>query len=65
LNRISIAAALNGVITPANEFCCDGGMAIVAFARQAAIAAYILPMPGQPKGAGFLSQQHQCLTMAA
>jgi transposase-like protein len=48
LNRRSIAAALNGVVTPANEFCCDGGTAIVAFARQAGIAAHILPMPGKP-----------------
>ena len=49
LNRVSIAAALDGVVTPANEFCCDGGTAIVAFARRAGIAAHILPMPGKPK----------------
>jgi transposase-like protein len=49
LNRVSIAAALGGVITPANEFCCDGGTAIVAFARRAGIAAHILPMPGKPE----------------
>ncbi|MDQ2818178.1 MAG: IS1595 family transposase [Candidatus Eremiobacteraeota bacterium] len=48
LNRVSIAAALDGVVTPANEFCCDGGTAIVAFARKAGIAAHILPMPGKP-----------------
>jgi transposase-like protein len=48
LNRVSIAAALGGVITPDNEFCCDGGTAIVAFARRAGIAAHILPMPGKP-----------------
>jgi transposase-like protein len=48
LNRVSIAAALGGVVTPANEFCCDGGTAIVAFARRAGIAAHILPMPGKP-----------------
>jgi transposase-like protein len=48
LNRASIAAALNGVVTPANEFCCDGGTAIVAFARRAGIAAHVLPMPGKP-----------------
>jgi transposase-like protein len=48
LNRASIAAALGGVVTPANEFCCDGGTAIVAFARRAGIAAHILPMPGKP-----------------
>ena len=48
LNRASIAAALDGVVTPANEFCCDGGTAIVAFARRAGIAAHVLPMPGKP-----------------
>ena len=48
LNRAAIAAALGGVVTPANQFCCDGGTAIVAFARQAGIAAHILPMPGKP-----------------
>lgn len=48
LNRMSIAAALDGVVTPANDFCCDGGTAIVAFARRAGIAAHVLPMPGKP-----------------
>ena len=48
LNRVSIAAALDGVVTPANQFCCDGGTAIVAFARHAGIPAYVLPMPGKP-----------------
>jgi hypothetical protein len=48
LNRVSIAAALGGVVTPANEFCCDGGTAIVAFARHAGITAHVLPMPGKP-----------------
>lgn len=48
LNRASISAALDGVVTPANEFCCDGGTAIVAFARRAGIPAHILPMPGKP-----------------
>jgi transposase-like protein len=48
LNRVSISAALAGVVTPANEFCCDGGTAIVAFARRAGITAHILPMPGKP-----------------
>jgi transposase-like protein len=49
LNRLSIAAALGRVVSPANEFCCDGGTAMVAFARRAGIAAHILPMPGKPK----------------
>jgi transposase-like protein len=48
LNRVSIAAALDGVVTPANEFCCDGGTAIVAFARRAGIPAHVLPVPGKP-----------------
>jgi transposase-like protein len=37
LDRLSIAAALSGIVTPANEFCCDGGTAIVAFARRAGL----------------------------
>lgn len=48
LNRVSIAAALGGVVTPANAFCCDGGGAIVAFARRAGIATHVLPRPGKP-----------------
>ena len=48
LNRTSIAAALQGMVTPANVFCCDGGGAIVAFARRAGIAAHVLPRPGKP-----------------
>ena len=48
LNRASIAAALTGVVTPANAFCCDGGGAIVAFARRAGIVAHVLPRPGKP-----------------
>jgi transposase-like protein len=48
LNRVSIAMALDGVVTPANAFCCDGGTAIVAFARHAGITAHVLPRPGKP-----------------
>jgi transposase-like protein len=48
LNRVSIAAALGGVVTPSNEFCCDGGTAIVAFARKAGIPTHVLPLPGKP-----------------
>jgi len=48
LNRVSIAAALGGIVTPTNEFCCDGGTAIVAFARKAGIPTHILPLPGKP-----------------
>ena len=48
LNRVSIAAALGGIVTPNNEFCCDGGTAIVAFTRKAGIPTHILPQPGKP-----------------
>jgi transposase-like protein len=48
LNRVSITAALGGIVTSANEFCCDGGSAIVAFARRAGIPTHILPVPGKP-----------------
>jgi transposase-like protein len=48
LNRVSIAAALGGAVTSANEFCCDGGSAITAFARKAGIPTHILPAPGKP-----------------
>jgi transposase-like protein len=48
LNRVSITTALGGVVTPANDFCRDGGSAIVAFAREAGIPMHILPVPGKP-----------------
>ncbi len=48
LNRASIAAALGGVVTSANQFCCDGGSAIIAFARKAGIPTHILSVPGKP-----------------
>ena len=48
LTRVSMTAALGGLVTAANEFCCDGGTAIVAFARRAGIPTHILPMPGKP-----------------
>jgi transposase-like protein len=48
LNRVSLAAALGDIVTSANEFCCDGGTAIVAFARKAGIPTHILPAPGKP-----------------
>jgi transposase-like protein len=49
LDRASITGALGGVITPANQFCCDGGRAIVAFARKAGIPHHVLPAPGKPR----------------
>jgi hypothetical protein len=45
LDRASIAAALGGVMTSANTFCCDDGGAIVAFARRAGIVAHVLRGP--------------------
>jgi len=48
LNHVSITAALGDIVTSANGFCCDGGTAIVAFARRAGIPTHILPMPGKP-----------------
>src|SRR3954451_10683929 len=55
LNRASITAVLGGAVTPANQFCCDGGTAIVdggtaivAFALKAAIPVHILAAPGRP-----------------
>lgn len=48
-DRASVAAALGGVVTPDNQLCCDGGKAIVAFARRANIPCCILPRPGGPR----------------
>jgi hypothetical protein len=48
VDRASIAQALDGVVTPANRFVCDGGKAIVAFARKANIPVHVLPAPGKP-----------------
>ena len=49
VDRASIAAALNGVVTPANRFVCDGGKAIVAFARRANIPVHVVRAPGKPR----------------
>jgi hypothetical protein len=49
LNRASVTAALGGVVTPDNQLCCDGGKAIVSFARKAKIACCILPTSGGPR----------------
>jgi hypothetical protein len=35
LDRATIAAALGGPVMSANEFCCEGGTAIVAYAHRA------------------------------
>ncbi|MGH7042912.1 MAG: IS1595 family transposase [Acetobacteraceae bacterium] len=48
LDRVSIVSALSGVVTPANELCCDGGKALLAFARRAGIPVHVLPVPGKP-----------------
>lgn len=49
LDRASVTAALDGVVTADNQLCCDGGKAIVGFARKAQIPCCILPAPGGPR----------------
>ena len=49
LSRAAVTAALGGVVTADNQLCCDGGKAIVAFARKAQIPCHILPAPGGPR----------------
>lgn len=49
LSRAAVTAALGGVVTPANQLCCDGGKAIVGFARKGQIPCHILPTPGGPR----------------
>src|SRR3954453_2677449 len=49
LNRASITVALQGVVTSDNQLCCDGGKAIVGFARKRDIPCQILPSPGGPR----------------
>jgi transposase-like protein len=49
LDKASMVAALHGVLTPANTFCCDGGKSIVAFARAEGLAVHVLPAPGGPR----------------
>jgi hypothetical protein len=48
VDSASIAAALEGVVTPANRFVRDGGKAILAFARKANIPLRVAPAPGKP-----------------
>ena len=48
VDSASIAAAFDGLVTPANRFVCDGGKAIVAFARRANIPVHLVPAPGKP-----------------
>jgi transposase-like protein len=48
LDAASLTAALGGVIAPSTDFCCDGGSAITAFARQAKLNVHVLPAPGNP-----------------
>jgi hypothetical protein len=43
VDRASIAEALDGVVTPAHPFVCDGGKAIVVFARKAKIPSMSCP----------------------
>ena len=44
----SIAAALTGVVTPANHLVGDGGKPLAAFARRAGIPFHVVPSPGKP-----------------
>ncbi len=48
VDRASIAAALDGVVTPANRFVCDGGKAIVAFAHRAKSRSMSFPRRASP-----------------
>ena len=48
LDRAAITSALEGVVTSDNQICCDGGKAIVGFARKSQIPCCILPSPGGP-----------------
>ncbi len=49
LSRAAVTTALGGVVTAANQLCCDGGKAIVGFARKGQIPCHILPAPGGPR----------------
>jgi transposase-like protein len=49
LSKAAVTAALGGVVTTANQLCCDGGKAIVGFARKGQIPCHILPAPGGPR----------------
>jgi hypothetical protein len=49
LSRAAVTAALGGVVRPDNQLCCDGGKAIVGFARKTGIPCQILPSPGGPR----------------
>ena len=49
LDAASLTAALGGVIAPSTDFCCDGGSAITAFARQAKLTVHVLAAPGNPR----------------
>jgi len=44
----SIKAAMGGVVTPANQLVCDGGRAIIAFAKREKIPVKVLLSPGKP-----------------
>jgi len=48
LDRANITRVLEGVVTSDNQLCCDGGKAIVGFARKGQIPCCILPSPGGP-----------------
>ena len=49
LDAKSIKSALGEAVSGQVELCCDGGVAIKAFARQAKLLFHVLPAPGAPK----------------
>ena len=51
VDSVSIAAVLDGLVTPPTVVC-DGGKAIVAFARKANIPVHVVPAPGKPRPKG-------------
>lgn len=49
LDAKSIKIALGDAISGPAELCCDGGVAIKAFARRAKLLFHVLPAPGGPR----------------
>ena len=49
LDAASLEEALGERIPPSTDFCCDGGVAITAFAKRAKLNIHVLPAPGRPE----------------
>lgn len=49
LDAASLEEALGERIPPSTDFCCDGGVAITAFAKRAKLNIRVLPAPGHPR----------------